>query len=276
MVIKSLARFKTRLGVQAVPQTIYLETYMNTCFICKNSYQKGIGICCSRQCHNKRINTRSRDNDCHVLLRKQKILAYESNPKLCMKCHQPLTWDQRTNKFCSSSCNALVNNYTRDASARIKQRETLLRTWCRIERPRRLYCKVKFSLCATCDSAFRVKSNQKLYCSSNCRFSSNIKTYRRACKFKISKTLNPELFKTQLLEQYGWYRAANHPKGYNPKGATWDHLFRVEDGYKLAVDPKIMSHPANAEMISWEENFARKKSSITLDELLARIAAWKK
>lgn len=249
---------------------------MNTCFICKKSYTNGIGICCSRQCHNKRINTRSRDNDRHVLLKKQKIVEYESNPKLCKHCNQPLTWNQRTNKFCSSSCSATTSNLNRDPKFIEKQKISILNTIIDKGVKKLSHCKVKFSLCATCNSAFRVKSNQKLYCSSNCRFSSNVKTYRRACKFKISKTLHPELFKTQLLEQYGWYRAANHPKGYNPKGATWDHLFRVEDGYKLSVDPAVMSHPANAEMISWEENFARKTSIITYDELLSRINKWKK
>lgn len=249
---------------------------MNTCFICKKSYTNGIGICCSRQCHNKRINTRSRDNDRHVLLKKQKIVEYESNPKLCKHCNQPLTWNQRFNKFCTNTCSATFYGATRSQDSIKKQREKLIEKLINENKRRYPYTKVSFIRCAHCEKAFRKTKHTPKYCSLICKSSGDIKKYRFACKFKISNKNHPELYNWRLLAEHGWYRAANHPKGHNPKGATWDHLFRIEDGYKMGVDPAVMSHPANAEMISWEENFARKTSIITYDELLSRISKWKK
>ena len=105
--------------------------------------------------------------------------------------------------------------------------------------------------------------------------SKNIKSYRRACSFKISKTKYPQLFNVSLLTKYGWYRASNHPNGYNPEGAAWDHLFRIEDRFKSGISPEIMSHPDNAEMINWKENILRRKSIITYEELLERIKVFK-
>jgi hypothetical protein len=254
---------------------------MKNCFICEKPYDKGIGICCSRQCHNKRINTRSRENDKQVLEKLQRIEDYNVNPVVCENCKNPLLWKQRHNKFCSQSCGAKVANAVRDKSVYEKSSETLryridnnfYKTDRKVKYP---FCKVKFGECLYCQKIYRVTKSNLKYCSSVCKGSSNIKKYRRACKFKISKQTNPELFDKVLLQQHGWYRASNHPNGYNPNGATWDHLFRIEDGYKLGVDPEIMCHPANAEMISWKENFAKKTSSITYEELLERILNYSK
>lgn len=41
---------------------------------------------------------------------KLKRLEYETSPKLCSCCGKPLTWEQRRNKYCSSSCAAKINN----------------------------------------------------------------------------------------------------------------------------------------------------------------------
>lgn len=252
---------------------------MHNCFICDNPFEKGVGICCSRQCHNKRINTRSRDNDKHVLAKQAKIREYEDNPAHCVKCDTPLSWDQRNNRFCSDSCRATIVNLTRDPGCRIKQGNSLKHTLSLKEDKKKLkypYSRVTFRICFVCDNTFRAQKGKTKYCSDTCKSASSNKHYRRACKFKISKTLYPELFDEKLLKEHGWYRAANHKHGYNPKGATWDHLLRVENGFKLGVDPAIISHPANAEMVSWEVNISRKKSSITLTELLLRIENWKK
>ena len=255
---------------------------MKNCFICDIPYEKGISICCSRQCHNRRINGERDYKVCKQAKDKEnRISQYGLDPTICENCKNPLTWKQRHNRYCSRSCGAKVNNSLRDKSVYEKSANTLrnrianrcYKTNRKVKYP---VCKVKFGECFSCQKPFRVTRSNLKYCSSVCKGSGNIKQYRRACKFKISKKTNPELFDKILLQQCGWYRAANHPQGYNPKGATWDHLFRVEDGFKLGVNPEIMCHPANAEMISWEENFARKTSRITLEELLQRIENYQK
>ena len=54
-----------------------------------------------------------------------------------------------------------------------------------------------------------------------------------------------------------------------------DHMFSVADGFKLGVDPKIMRHPANCQLITIAEKRKKgDKSCITLDELLERIRLW--
>jgi hypothetical protein len=97
--------------------------------------------------------------------------------------------------------------------------------------------------------------------------------YRALCKFTFSKQEAPHLFNDDLINQFGWYAPSNS-KSPNLQGVTWDHLFRIEEGFKLGVPPEVMSHPANAEMITWPENKARTVSQITLEELQQRIAQW--
>lgn len=67
-----------------------------------------------------------------------------------------------------------------------------------------------------------------------------------------------------------------HPKK-NPKGVSRDHLYSVYDGYTNKVDPGIMKHPANCQLILQCDNTRKNSnSSITLDELLVRIHDWNK
>lgn len=41
---------------------------------------------------------------------RERVSAYESSPKQCAGCGNPLSYDKRKNKFCSSSCSATTNN----------------------------------------------------------------------------------------------------------------------------------------------------------------------
>lgn len=254
---------------------------MSICKNCNVFFEKGIGSCCSRKCHNGIINKRDRSNDKHVLEATAREDEYNLNPKLCENCSIPLSykavkqWDGR---FCSQSCGAIHSNNNRDSSSYEQQAITLRLNIDEFSTTRVAHWPVSsviFKYCKHCNNAFR-SIHSREYCSYICKGLSSIKRYRIVCKFKISKTLYPQLFNIPLLTDYGWYRASNHPKGYNPNGATWDHLFRIEDGYRLGIDPTIMSHPANAEMISWMENISRKKSTITYDELIQKINCFPK
>ena len=49
-------------------------------------------------------------------------------------------------------------------------------------------------------------------------------------------------------------------------------MFSVREGFELNIDPKIISHPANCQLLIHSQNISKhKKSSITLEELLKRI-----
>jgi hypothetical protein len=47
------------------------------------------------------------------LNKKQRLETYNLTPKLCENCYTPIVYEKRTNKFCSKSCSAIVNNYKR-------------------------------------------------------------------------------------------------------------------------------------------------------------------
>lgn len=250
---------------------------MVNCFICESPFEEGVGVCCSRKCHNVRINSQRDYSNTQLTFRKiKRIEKYNQSPKLCLNCNSAFPYEKRSLKFCNSSCSCTYNNKRRDHTVHMRQSASLCVTLAaqnKIIGPKYPFTKVTFGKCNTCSKIYRKKTG-KLYCSEVCKIHTGIRTYRRACKFNITKSQYPNLFNKDLLNKHGWYRASNHLNGYNPDGATWDHLFRVEEGFKLGVDPTIMRHPANAEMISWRENFRRKTSSITYQELLERIAKW--
>lgn len=246
---------------------------MSTCFICGDPFEKGISICCSRQCHNKRINKRDRSKDATVIGRFINLELYYLDPKLCKHCSKPIKYDAsiQGNEFCNHSCSQSFVMIDRDPDIILKQKITLKKTLQDKKVINYPFTRIKFITCLSCPKLFVKRYGGSKYCSRYCCNMSDINQYRRSCKFSISFLKYPHLFDPSLLEQYGWYRASNHPKGYNPNGATWDHLFRIEDGFKLGVSPEIMSHPVNAEMMSWKENRLRFTSIITYDQLLERI-----
>jgi hypothetical protein len=102
---------------------------------------------------------------------------------------------------------------------------------------------------------------------------SKISDYRHECSFKFSLNEYPEEFDFSLVEKYGWYRAKN--RGDNLNGVSRDHIVSVKFGYENKIDPKIISHPANCQLLRHNENISKnKKCSLTIDELLEKIEQW--
>lgn len=50
-----------------------------------------------------------------------------------------------------------------------------------------------------------------------------------------------------------------------------DHLYTIKDGFLNNVDPSILSHPCNLQLISWLDNDMKSESSITLPYLIESI-----
>ena len=97
--------------------------------------------------------------------------------------------------------------------------------------------------------------------------------YRQLCEFKFALNEFPDKFNFKLIETYGWYSAKN--RGNNMNGITRDHMYSIRDGFLNNVDPKILAHPANCELLLHQDNITKKSnSSITLDELLKRIESF--
>lgn len=97
--------------------------------------------------------------------------------------------------------------------------------------------------------------------------------YRKTCEFKFGIKSFPEEFNSVLLEKYGWYSAFNH--GNNYKGVSRDHMFSCKEGFNQLIDPYLISHPANCNLILQSDNVSKySKCSLTLDELINRIKDW--
>jgi hypothetical protein len=187
---------------------------------------------------------------------------YYLNPKLCKYCNTQLPYDKRTNNYCNSSCAASNNNsmFPRKSGP--------------IPKPKKVK-PVNMQCCVTCNSEFRCRNPRHIYCSVNCNPKTEIvRYYRTACKFKLNKNDHPELFNSELISRYGWYNSTNRPGVTNLTGVTWDHLYRISDGFKNNISIEIMNHPANAELVPWIVNKNRKVSQITLIELHERIKMW--
>ena len=54
-------------------------------------------------------------------------------------------------------------------------------------------------------------------------------------------------------------------------------MFSISDGFKLGIDPKIISHPANCQLLKHTDNSKKwKKSSLNIEELKNKIVIWNK
>jgi hypothetical protein len=97
--------------------------------------------------------------------------------------------------------------------------------------------------------------------------------YRLECSFSFSLQQFPDEFDFSLIEKYGWYSAKN--RGNNLGGVSRDHIVSVKFGYDNGIDPKIISHPANCQLLIHNDNVSKnKKCGITLDELINKIKEW--
>lgn len=193
-------------------------------------------------------------------LKQNRIKQYNIDPTICKTCSAAIDYERRSNKFCSSSCAAKHSNITRKP-CKTGPEQTIFP-----------HSRVTFKSCKTCNNIFPSKRGSK-YCSSKCKRYSSTKAYRNACKFNLNNRDHTELFNNDMIVEFGWYQPSNAPSP-NLEGVTWDHLYRCSDGYKNNVPADIMSHPANAEMLLWRENYHRKESQITYEQLLERIEKW--
>ena len=98
--------------------------------------------------------------------------------------------------------------------------------------------------------------------------------YKSDTSFKFSLNEYPDEFDFDLIEKYGWYSPSNSKKP-NIGGVSRDHMLSVKEGFKFGIDPKLLAHPANCQLMVHSDNISKnKKSSLTLDELMVRIDEW--
>ena len=188
---------------------------------------------------------------------------YYLSPKYCKHCNTIILYEKKTNNFCNKSCAASYNNLNVPRRTGPPPKH----------KPK--FSRVLFKLCLTCNTAFRVVGGRRTYCSKNCNpLSKDATHYRIMCKFVLNKNDHPTLYDSNLINTYGWYNSTNRPGLTNLTGVSWDHLYRISDGFENSIPPEIMSHPANAELVPWKINTGRKQSQISLSTLYDRIKLW--
>lgn len=239
-----------------------------------------------------------------------RIAQYNLNPKRCARCSNPLEYQkQHSNQFCSNSCSAQTHNAKRGA----RSEETRLRiskTLKSKDKKTSLLCKISF--CVICHSV--IKNRYGKVCSRSCqnkmtsqqrlqhpvKMSQETEWKRRYAlychyadvpvsfdEFKTKKQ-NDETAWTLYRKQCRFlFRAKlsvlEKVKGYdllknsNPvyREYSLDHMLSVSYGFYNDVDPTIIAHPANCEVLTISENSRKGSScSITLEELKKRINDW--
>lgn len=101
----------------------------------------------------------------------------------------------------------------------------------------------------------------------------NYKDYREMCSFNFNLNDFKEEFNFTLIESFGWYKAKNN--GDNPDGVSRDHKVSVKYGFENKINPSIISHPANCQLIRQSENSSKgTKNSISIEELIKDIERW--
>lgn len=200
----------------------------------------------------------------------KKISEYLLTPAKCSCCNTALSYDKRNNKFCSTSCAATYNNAKKDY--------TTFKSG-----PPAIVKELLNKRCKQCDSIFETYKKNKLFCSIKCSIHfKNVplrakrtewQNYRADCQFRFSLNDYPEEFEFQLIEQHGWYKAAN--RGNNLTGISRDHMVSCKYGFENNIPFEHIRHPANCKLITHCENSSKnKKNSISYEELLKRIEVW--
>jgi len=135
--------------------------------------------------------------------------------------------------------------------------------------------------CKNCGVEILVKT-RRVHCSDECRKEYRRKDmddylkYKRDVQFSFALNDYPDKFDFDLIKEYGWYSPSNSNKP-NINGVSRDHMLSVREGFEKGVNPKLLSHPANCELMVHGDNISKnKKSSITEDELIKRIEEWEK
>lgn len=248
--------------------------------------------CCGQKFKDKMLNT-VKDNfifkhgelktfevECHLCKTKFNIQEYENDfptkeRYFCsIKCAHSYSGKQANPQNISKG----VKKYCQEHLILLTQKEIRKCIWCdeEFETTNKInaqYCSYK---CSSKHRAFK-KYEEKLNAAPNEyeRIKIKFRKYRIEASFNFSLKQFPDEFDFSLIEKYGWYKAKNH--GNNLNGVSRDHMYSVKDGFLNNIDPKILAHPANCQLIRHNDNVSKGSSScITIEELMKKIEIWNK
>lgn len=258
-----------------------------------NNETKGKNIYCSLKCRNIYVNKYIRKYDkvkeTFKIKREKSEQEYLLNPVKCKNCGNIIPFEKAYDGvcFCSHSCSATLNNKKRKGikhNLSDEGREVLVNSAYKnfLFNMKDFYLKKKSiyyenpNRCLNCNNILEYELRNRIYCNIECKNEYYVKNkndfdlYKTLTKFKFNlKDFNDE-FNFNLIEKYGWYKAKNN--GDNEYGVSRDHMFSVKEGFRRLINPLLLSHPANCELIVNKNNQSKNdKCSINLNELLEKI-----
>lgn len=130
--------------------------------------------------------------------------------------------------------------------------------------------------CKFCEEKYETNNKKTKFCSQDCwkkyckSNKSDREIYKQKCQFKFNIYEFSEYFDLHLIEKYGWYSAAN--RGNNQTGVQRDHMYSISDGFENNIDPILLAHPVNCELVfNFSNQRKQSTSSLSIEELKQRI-----
>lgn len=238
------------------PQYEIMKTILKNCIHCNGEFaaplkehKRGNAKYCSKECFNIYSS---------ITKKKEKI----PNVK-CNRCAAPIYRKQflvinHKLFYCSENCRYPITDKLIKKVSRSKPR---------LKFAHGPYSKVFFKKCIYTGRMFCAKSGTV---KAHPDMAETLLHYRSLCKFKFSVKSYPDWFDLSKITEHGWYSASN--RGGNVNGISRDHRVSVKYGFNNNIDPKIISHPANCQLMTHPENFKKLDScSCTLEQLLLDI-----
>ena len=176
-------------------------------------------------------------------------------------------------KTCSTECSHKLSYL----NSNIVERNEKISKSLRIERYKKIcpYCGKEFEtirktqVCCSfrCGRKYRDIKKYKLTNEFLCKY------YKKLCCFNFSLNSYPDEFDFSLIEKYGWYKAKN--RGDNLNGISRDHIYSRNKGFENLIDPYIISHPANCQLLRHNDNASKHSDcDIELESLIEKLKKW--
>ena len=218
----------------------------------------------------------------HKEIKKRKCNCVVCGKKYEIECNDNTFNKGNYKKTCSKECAAKLSFINCDKILKNnKISNTITNNNIQTGNYKEKYIKV----CPYCNKKFTTHKQNQICCSVKCasyyKYLKNtqisdkylVKVYKRLCNFTFALNSYPQEFDFSLIEKYGWYNAKNH--GNNLNGVSRDHIYSQNKGFENLIDPYIISHPANCQLLRHNDNISKyTKCEILLEDLIEKIAQW--
>jgi hypothetical protein len=212
--------------------------------------------------------------------------------KRCEFCEKEYKAKNKKQRYCSRSCAIVIinrnrkdeNRYLKNCRFCSKEFKSLNSSTCSPE-CRKSYGRKDFITvdCLNCNTELFISKSASKYnkfCNRLCFHSyrkketlkneTPLKKYRNIATFDFNLLDYPDEFNYYLVEKYGWYNSIN-----NKDGISRDHIFSISSGFRFKVDPIILSHPANCNLMKHSSNISKGyKCYISVGKLIEKIKLW--